>query len=294
MSSPTKRPKHLQVLTKFSNRSFSSIASGSDSGTFHSAHAHPAPMEMAPISQKPIPNTNPPPTSATKSAPSPILYSMKMDRQDSGFSDGLPRSNRSSISSARRSSTSKQPSKRRTPNTSVTSSTRPFTKRASRSTPNAVPVSRSSTSSNQRPCIPYRHTTTYPPPPAQFFHFPTFNGPQNPPELEEEDLSTIPTPPPPTVQYWTSDSTRRLEYAAIDAASRGVKGFLIKMIPDCILPPASRHTRFCRGDEADDDLGSVRRYRLQLPEERCPNTAAGKEKGFWKGFGWGRARRGSC
>lgn len=79
-------------------------------------------------------------------------------------------------------------------------------------------------------------------------------------------LPPSPPPPPATVQYWTSDSTRRLEYAAIDAASRGIRGFFTKLVPDCILPASSRRTKF--HDDEESDAGSVRRYRLTLPEEK--------------------------
>ncbi|KAG5933314.1 hypothetical protein E4U59_006944 [Claviceps monticola] len=67
------------------------------------------------------------------------------------------------------------------------------------------------------------------------------------------------SPPPATTHYWTSDSTRRLEYAAIDAASRGVKGWIRRhLVPECF---AGRHVGF------EDDSGSVRRYRLDLDEQ---------------------------
>ncbi|KYK60228.1 hypothetical protein DCS_01365 [Drechmeria coniospora] len=75
----------------------------------------------------------------------------------------------------------------------------------------------------------------------------------------DDDVEVIPLPPP-TTHYWTSDNTRRLEYAAIDAASRGVKGWVRRhLVPDCFIP---RHVAF------DDDKGSVRRYRLELEDEQ--------------------------
>ncbi|KAG9229491.1 hypothetical protein BJ875DRAFT_507905 [Amylocarpus encephaloides] len=217
-----------------------------------------------------------------------------MDRQDSGYSETIqPRSTRTSMSSTGRQSPSKREQKRRTTNTSINSTTRPPTKRASRSTPSAI-ITRTSTSPNSsRPAPQTRHThgQSYQQQPAyQFFHFPTFTEPH----AQEEEEATVASAlvPPATVQYWTSDSTRRLEYAAIDAASKGVKGFFIKLVPDCILPPASRRPRFCEGDDGDSNLGSVRRYRLDLPEEKCPR---GGRKGLWRRWssGWGR-RRGSC
>ena len=106
--------------------------------------------------------------------------------------------------------------------------------------------------------------------PHQFFHFPILQDPAQDPEPE-----TLPPPPPATVHYWTSDSTRRLEYAAIDAANRGVRGFFVRLVPDCILSEAARLTKF--HDDADSDAGSVRRYRLVLPEEKASSSDEGGE-----------------
>ncbi|SPQ26695.1 25cc3bb5-bda4-44b0-bb4e-e26866a127dd [Thermothielavioides terrestris] len=67
--------------------------------------------------------------------------------------------------------------------------------------------------------------------------------------------STYPYPPPlppQTTHYWTSDRTRRLEYAAIDAASKGVRGWIVRhVVPDCFVPRSRRRLGF------DDDRGSV-------------------------------------
>ncbi|RCI15941.1 hypothetical protein L249_2528 [Ophiocordyceps polyrhachis-furcata BCC 54312] len=68
---------------------------------------------------------------------------------------------------------------------------------------------------------------------------------------------TASTPlPPQTTHYWTSDRTRRLEYAAIDSAPRGLRGWLRRR-----LGFRPRHISF------DDDSGSVRRYRLHLSDD---------------------------
>ncbi|CAK7263737.1 hypothetical protein SEPCBS119000_000635 [Sporothrix epigloea] len=87
--------------------------------------------------------------------------------------------------------------------------------------------------------------------------------------------------PPPTTHYWTSDQTRRLEYEAIDAASRGFKGWVMRhMVPDCFVPKAKRRVTF------DDDTGSVRRYRIELetdePTEKTCLSSVG-ERGSKKG-----------
>lgn len=93
-----------------------------------------------------------------------------------------------------------------------------------------------------------------------------------------------PTPPPQTTHYWTSDRTRRLEYAAIDAASRGVRGWVMRhMVPECFVPRERRRVCF------DDDAGSVRRYRLELECEEsaekegfgCGGSGTGKQRKVW-------------
>ena len=67
--------------------------------------------------------------------------------------------------------------------------------------------------------------------------------------------------PPQTTHYWTSDRTRRLEYAAIDAASNGVRGWVMRhVVPDCFVPQSKRRVGF------EDDRGSVVRYRLELDD----------------------------
>lgn len=102
--------------------------------------------------------------------------------------------------------------------------------------------------------------------------------------------------PPQTTHYWTSDRTRRLEYAAIDAASRGVRGWVMRnMVPECFVPKEKRRVAF------DDDSGSVRRYRLDLeiecPEESVPPSPVGEKlRGFraraagQRGSWWSRLR----
>ncbi|ROW08483.1 hypothetical protein VMCG_03234 [Cytospora schulzeri] len=86
--------------------------------------------------------------------------------------------------------------------------------------------------------------------------------------------------PPQTTHYWTSDRTRRLEYAAIDAASRGVRGWIMRnCVPECFVPREKRRVGF------EDDSGSVRRYRLDLeiecPEDSVPPSPVGeKPRGF--------------
>lgn len=80
---------------------------------------------------------------------------------------------------------------------------------------------------------------------------------------KDSDEITVYHELPDTIIHWTSPSTRRREYAEIDRSHRGVRRFLRKVTP-----------RWCSGslsqpfyDSKDNsDLGSVRRYRLDLPE----------------------------
>ncbi|EKD16072.1 uncharacterized protein L3040_003511 [Drepanopeziza brunnea f. sp. 'multigermtubi'] len=280
MAPQSPAPKHhiqLQVqplTTHWHNRSLSSLSATSETATFHSAHAHLQNMELRQLTftspsatQLPVfSSLSPKHSNSPTPLPSPKLESapVRMDRQDSGYAEtspypAAPGSRGTSTSSAdgRRSPNSAVRPKRRTTDSSTTSSTRHQKKRASRSSNTRT------SNSGSRPRFSSSHTSPYPTQqPYQFFQFPSLSDPSPPaPEV------TAPVPAPPaTVQYWTSDSTRRLEYAAIDAASQGVRGFLIKMVPDCILPEASRRPRFCE-DDGDSDAGSVRRYRLAMPDE---------------------------
>ena len=249
------------LTTHWHNRSLSSVVS--EAATFHSAQGHPniPGMELSRLhTSSPSPLT----TTQTNNPEVNKLESTQMSRQDSGFSDGVS-SGRTSTSSTRRHRHS-----------SSTTISRPSAKRAARSHP--IPTRHSTSSS--RPHIRTRHTTyTIQPSQSsnQFFHFPSLPPPA------PVDPSPEPIPlPPVTCHYWTSDSTRRLEYAAIDAASRGVKGFFIKMVPDCILPLEKRRPRFHEDDGSD--AGSVRRYRLDLPEEKVNVKPPGLLK-RWTSFG---------
>lgn len=112
---------------------------------------------------------------------------------------------------------------------------------------------------------------------AAYYQFPALDVV----EMSEAEAQMEVAPPlPQTTQYWTSDSTRRLEYAAIDAASRGVKGWIRKhLVPECITGP--QHIPF------DDDSGSVRRYRLELDEDDLEKDSSDSDRRSWR-FGKNR------
>jgi hypothetical protein len=288
---PSKQTRNSSSLnTHWPNTSLSSVNS------FHSAITNMELSQLPSPSQQPassvphsapdrdISSTNPPSLVEPEPVPSPKLEAIKMGRQDSGFSDGL----RSQKSSRPTSSSSTRHAKAKRSSTS----SRPSTRRAPRSVP--MSAQHRASVSAQRPQMRARHTIPDAQAgPHQFFHFPTLHDRALNPEPE-----ALPPPPPATVHYWTSDSTRRLEYAAIDAANRGVRGFFIRLVPDCVLSEAARRTKF--HDDDDSDAGSVRRYRLVLPEEKASSdagddarrTASGKQRpsGFrrWTSLGFGR------
>ncbi|KAI1483205.1 hypothetical protein F4774DRAFT_214105 [Daldinia eschscholtzii] len=186
-------------------------------------------------------------------------------RHDSGYE---------SISPPRSRSIEYRSAQRRNSTMSTGSQTRPRTRPSVRRATKS-----SSTSHLKHPSTQPSHSVQLPQQQTTYYYFP-------PPESlsggldEEEDAhnAELSYPPPPqTTHYWTSDHTRRLEYAAIDAASRGVKGWFMKhIVPDCFVPKANRRVGF------DDDTGSVRRYRLELD---CDETG---EKGGngGKKMGW--------
>ncbi|PHH66476.1 hypothetical protein CDD81_6951 [Ophiocordyceps australis] len=82
-----------------------------------------------------------------------------------------------------------------------------------------------------------------------------------------EEQSSAPKTLPRHTIYWTSASRRRREYAAIDAATHGLSGWMKRKV----LPKSMgglRHIPFDNDD--DDDASSVRRHRVSLqgvPEE---------------------------
>jgi hypothetical protein len=225
---------------------------------------------------------------------SPASYEMR--RQDSGYESLTPRNSPRNSQSYRR----------RTSTTSAASSPhRPRTRPAARRKPRSggvVHASRDGTHSQypSTPRQPYQQQDG-----SSYFHFPHFPFPDQDQVLggsvSDSNLATstssyaaeslyshasppeIPSHPipPQTTHYWTSDRTRRLEYAAIDAASKGVRGWVMRhMVPECFIPKDRRRLQF------DDDRGSVVRYRLELEEGEDDTGKEGarrdkKRRGWW-------------
>ncbi|KAK2052783.1 hypothetical protein LY76DRAFT_650309 [Colletotrichum caudatum] len=243
----------------------------------------------------------------------------EMRRQDSGYESLPPRS---SFSNPRRASTA---SSSQSSSSHPRSRGRPTIRRAPKTSPypTAARTSGSSLYHPQQHQHQHQHQhqqrqhlhSAHSQPPVTFFHFPA-----HPTDLELENRGPLLLPPgsssggggggstgaaagacargddacaevaplpPQATHYWTSDRTRRLEYAAIDAASRGVKGWVRRhLVPDCFVP-REKHVAF------DDDTGSVRRYRLELDEEAAAAAAAApcEKRGCGPGVGAGARRR---
>ncbi|RYC55374.1 hypothetical protein CHU98_g10836 [Xylaria longipes] len=147
---------------------------------------------------------------------------------------------------------------------------RPSIQRAVHSTPASYPR-RPSGQSVHMP-MPQQHQQS-----NSYYYFPSPEAITGYDEEDEETDQVYHPPPPQTTHYWTSDHTRRLEYAAIDAATSGIKGWVMKhVVPECFVPKDNRRLTF------DDDTGSVRRYRLEL---ECDDSSIKDEKRSKK-LGW--------
>ena len=81
----------------------------------------------------------------------------------------------------------------------------------------------------------------------------------SPKTVEGSSFSRTPT----TIIDWKTPASRRREYEKIDRCSRGFRGLWRKVTPTWLR--GGHQARFYEGK--DDDAGSVRRYRLDLPEE---------------------------
>ncbi|KAL1835864.1 hypothetical protein VTJ49DRAFT_5965 [Mycothermus thermophilus] len=287
---------HLSLVQTI-DRPNSRVSLARSDTTYHSFQEDSDIHEPQVPSSQQQPSVCPRPASAIpEEEPRPSATEMR--RQDSGYESMAPRNSTSSHhqKSASESSPSLSSSTRKR-------RTRPAAKRSSYSGPVAY-----------RPRN-YPHRTSVSPPPGSpslstqshqpvtYFHFPHFTS-SDPALVEPEPPSPVgglhdtkdfatasvftlqprsESPayplPPQTTHYWTSDSTRRLEYAAIDAASKGVKGWVIRhVLPDCFIPESKRRVGF------EDDRGSVVRYRLSL--EADESTAPEKNQSGRPAKGW--------
>ncbi|KAL5335963.1 hypothetical protein BJX70DRAFT_305728 [Aspergillus crustosus] len=80
----------------------------------------------------------------------------------------------------------------------------------------------------------------------------------------------------PTIIEWTSPSTRRREYEAIDRASSGVRGFWRRVAPRWCQFGDTRVPFFEEGKDGKANYeGSVRRFRMDLPDEPVDGSRLG-------------------
>ncbi|KAB8079006.1 hypothetical protein BDV29DRAFT_111042 [Aspergillus leporis] len=78
-----------------------------------------------------------------------------------------------------------------------------------------------------------------------------------------------------TVIDWTSPSTRRREYKKIDRASSGVRGFWRRVAPKWCQFGHDRTPFFEEKGGKGNYEGSVRRFRMNLPDEHVPGPKMG-------------------
>ncbi|THC91854.1 hypothetical protein EYZ11_008676 [Aspergillus tanneri] len=79
-----------------------------------------------------------------------------------------------------------------------------------------------------------------------------------------------------TVIDWTSPSTRRREYEKIDRASSGMRGFWRRVAPRWCQSRDNRTPFFEEGKDGKGNYeGSVRRFRMDLPDEPVTENKVG-------------------
>ena len=75
---------------------------------------------------------------------------------------------------------------------------------------------------------------------------------------------------PATIIDWTLPSTRRLEYRKIESCCRGLPGLWRRFAPAFLQ--RNRRLTFYGEEKDNDDTSSIRRYRLDLPEDEDEKT----------------------
>lgn len=79
--------------------------------------------------------------------------------------------------------------------------------------------------------------------------------------------TNIPITVPATITEWTSPSTRRREYEKIDRNNRGLRGLWRRWTPSCMHAADTRVPFFEETTKRKECAGSVRRFRMDLPDE---------------------------
>lgn len=285
---------HLAVIDRPDSR----VSLARSDTTYHSFQDIEMFEHQAPCPPSQISTVHPSPvTPSADKEQEEMSFVREMRRQDSGYESIAPRDHRTSSSSPSPTPSTPRPHYRRS---HTTTQRTPRPRRTGRHS--VSPPASSSRAHQQVTYFHFPHFTSSDPalheqqqqhslPIIALPGFPVMptTAPATPTPRYPPRSSTPPPPatsthhplPPPTTHYWTSDRTRRLEYAAIDAASKGVRGWIIRhVVPDCFVPPSKRRVGF------EDDRGSVVRYRLELDQD-CGSVIEKAESVRMRGFkGW--------
>lgn len=99
--------------------------------------------------------------------------------------------------------------------------------------------------------------------------------PEKPEQLQQEQ----PHVPPATVTEWTSPSTRRREYEKIDRSNRGFRRIFRRLTPSCFQSDVNTRTPFFEEGNKKNYEGSVRRFRMDIPDDEVPGDGHNKNHG---------------
>lgn len=86
-------------------------------------------------------------------------------------------------------------------------------------------------------------------------------------EPEQQEDQPPHKPVPATVMDWTLPSTRKREYAKIDRSNRGIRGLWGKVTPRWLHGNGKRTPFFDESKRGKEYEGSVRRFRLDVPDD---------------------------
>jgi len=141
----------------------------------------------------------------------------------------------------------------------------------------ATPVERSRKSPRPSSVASYRGSSV---PAAQSPRLPALREPELSIAATEREpvTETLPT----TVIHWTSPSTRRQEYAAIDRSHKGFRGLVKRLIPRWLCKTSYQNFY---SEKDGSDAGSVRRYRLDVPDTDGPGPLETPESNASKRLG---------
>lgn len=122
------------------------------------------------------------------------------------------------------------------------------------------------------PRLSHHHETSPEDSPQYTTHRPRINPRRSSSQLAPEVVSTEQV-------FWTSEETRQAEYAKIDAAHTGVRGFVKRVFPRSWKAVQGARRNFCTksspttdSTQSDTDSDSVRRFRISIRPETARAT----------------------